>query len=55
MVGDRDTDVECARAAGLRAILTTQGREPERSSDGLVRVGDLPEAAEVIVGAPVEP
>jgi histidinol-phosphate phosphatase family protein len=55
MVGDRETDAECARAAGVRPILVGQGREPERTSDGLVRVGDLPEAAGVILGALARP
>ena len=49
MIGDRDTDVECARAAGVRPILV--GRKPGSRPDGLICAAGLPEAAVVILGA----
>jgi histidinol-phosphate phosphatase family protein len=49
MVGDRDTDVACARAAGVRPILIAQGGTPETRPDGLFCVAGLAEAAEVIL------
>ena len=52
MIGDRDSDIACARAAGVRPILIGQGRTPETRPDGLICVPGLPEAAEVILGAP---
>jgi len=50
MVGDRDTDVECARAAGVRPILVSLSREKETQPNGLICVRGLVEAAAVIVG-----
>jgi D-glycero-D-manno-heptose 1,7-bisphosphate phosphatase len=49
MIGDRETDVECARAAGVRPILIGQGRTPETRADGLICAASLPEAAGVIL------
>jgi len=46
MIGDRETDVACAEAAGLRPILVTG--EP-RGDAGLIQVQDLPSAAEFIL------
>jgi D-glycero-D-manno-heptose 1,7-bisphosphate phosphatase len=54
MIGDRETDVECARAAGVRPILIGQGRLPEIRPD-LICAASLPEAAEVIRKASVQP
>jgi len=50
MVGDRETDVECARAAGVRPILI--GNEPDTRPDGLICASGLTQAAEVILRAP---
>jgi D-glycero-D-manno-heptose 1,7-bisphosphate phosphatase len=52
MVGDRDTDVACAKAAGVRPILVGS----ERSSEaGLIRAVGLPEAAEAVLKASSRP
>jgi D-glycero-D-manno-heptose 1,7-bisphosphate phosphatase len=55
MIGDRDTDVECAKAAGVRPILIRQDDEQETRPGGLICVPNLPHAAEVILGAAVRP
>jgi D-glycero-D-manno-heptose 1,7-bisphosphate phosphatase len=47
MIGDRQTDVDCAIAAGLRPILIAP---PHRSSGAsLIQVPDLPKAVDVIL------
>jgi D-glycero-D-manno-heptose 1,7-bisphosphate phosphatase len=51
MVGDRQTDVACARAAGLRPILLAPGGTSTDRSAELVQVPDLPAAADVILEA----
>ena len=51
MVGDRDTDVECARAAEVRPILIQQDGGAASRPDGLICVPDLPRAAEAILRA----
>jgi D-glycero-D-manno-heptose 1,7-bisphosphate phosphatase len=49
MIGDRDTDVACATAAGLRPILISgAGPSPVPTPD-LIQVPDLPSAARVIL------
>jgi len=48
MVGDRDTDVACAVAAGVRPILIS----PQRGDGDLIRVPDFPAAAGVILKSP---
>jgi D-glycero-D-manno-heptose 1,7-bisphosphate phosphatase len=48
MVGDRETDVECARAAGVRPILIAH--DTPTGPDGSICVSSLPEAAEAILG-----
>ena len=54
MVGDRDTDVECARAAEVRPILIQQDGGAASRQDGLICVPDLPRAAEAILRAPAK-
>jgi len=51
MVGDRDTDVECARAAEVQPIRIAHGGELDARPGGLIRAHDLPHAAEIILGA----
>jgi D-glycero-D-manno-heptose 1,7-bisphosphate phosphatase len=53
MIGDRDTDVECARAAEVQPILIVHGGELDARPGGLIRAHDLPHAAEIILGASV--
>jgi D-glycero-D-manno-heptose 1,7-bisphosphate phosphatase len=49
MIGDRQTDVACATAAGLRPILISgAGPSPIPTAD-LIQVPDLPSAARVIL------
>jgi D-glycero-D-manno-heptose 1,7-bisphosphate phosphatase len=50
MVGDRDTDVECAQAAGVMPILVGRTASDNRPN-GLVCTLDLPEAARAILSA----
>ena len=45
MVGDRETDVACAIAAGVRPILIS----PQRGDGDLIRVPDFTAAANVIL------
>jgi D-glycero-D-manno-heptose 1,7-bisphosphate phosphatase len=52
MVGDRDTDIECARAAGVRPILVSPNRALEAQLGGLICVPGLPGAVEIILKAP---
>ncbi len=54
MVGDRDTDIECAKAAAVRPILIRQDGGPESQPGGLICVPDLPHAAEAILRAPAK-
>jgi len=49
MVGDRDTDVACAVAAGLRPILITRQGSVTGSVADLIRAPDFPGAADVIL------
>jgi len=51
MIGDRDTDVACATAAGLRPILVAKERRTEEA--GVIQVPDLPGATETILAARV--
>jgi D-glycero-D-manno-heptose 1,7-bisphosphate phosphatase len=55
MVGDRDTDVACARSAGVRPILISSGGATETRPDGLICTPDLPHAVEIILRAPAKP
>jgi histidinol-phosphate phosphatase family protein len=55
MIGDRDSDVECARAAGVQPILVGQGRERENQPDDLICTSGLPKAAEIILRVPGRP
>ena len=51
MIGDRETDIACALAAGLRPILIT-GEDPVAGDESdLMRAPDLPRAAEIILKA----
>jgi D-glycero-D-manno-heptose 1,7-bisphosphate phosphatase len=50
MIGDRQTDVACATAAGLRPVLVKEG-PPSSDEAGLIRVSDLPRAVDVILAA----
>jgi D-glycero-D-manno-heptose 1,7-bisphosphate phosphatase len=54
MVGDRDTDVECARAAEVRPILIRQDGKSETRPGGLICVPDLPKAAEAVLRTPAK-
>lgn len=51
MIGDRETDVACARAAGLRPILLAPRGSASGDDVDLIRVPDLPSAADVILGS----
>lgn len=55
MVGDRETDVECGRAAGVQPILVGPSPKRETPPGGLIRASGLPKAAEVILSAPSRP
>ncbi len=48
MVGDRETDVACAVAAGVQPILIS----PQRGDGALLRVPDFPAAADAILKSP---
>jgi D-glycero-D-manno-heptose 1,7-bisphosphate phosphatase len=50
MIGDRDTDVACATAAGLRPILVSAASPTPIHAPDLIQVADLPRAAQVILG-----
>ena len=54
MIGDRDTDVACAKAAEVRAILIAQGGPSETRPGDLACVPDLPRAAGIILGYPAK-
>jgi D-glycero-D-manno-heptose 1,7-bisphosphate phosphatase len=45
LVGDRDTDIACARAAGLRAIQVRNATEASGSTIGVISVLNLMDAA----------
>ena len=49
MIGDRETDVACAIAAGLRPILISSARPPAADA-GIIQVSNLPNAVQVILG-----
>jgi D-glycero-D-manno-heptose 1,7-bisphosphate phosphatase len=49
MIGDRETDVACALAAGLRPILVSTATASPSSAADLIQVADLSRAAEVIL------
>ena len=51
MIGDRETDVACATAAGLRPILVTPGGHAPHLEADLIQVPDLSAAADVILAA----
>jgi D-glycero-D-manno-heptose 1,7-bisphosphate phosphatase len=53
MIGDRDTDIECGRAAGTRTILIANLHAGEKAGASApdFRCADLAEAAEVIEGS----
>jgi D-glycero-D-manno-heptose 1,7-bisphosphate phosphatase len=53
MIGDRDTDVECARAAEVQPILIVHGSALDAGPGQLIRAHDLSHAAEIILGASV--
>jgi len=49
MIGDRDTDVDCGRAAGARAALVDNRHHPQAGEGADVRAKDLAEAVSRIV------
>jgi D-glycero-D-manno-heptose 1,7-bisphosphate phosphatase len=49
MIGDRETDVACATAAGLRPILISGTSPSPIPTPDLIQVPDLPSAARVIL------
>jgi D-glycero-D-manno-heptose 1,7-bisphosphate phosphatase len=49
MIGDRETDIACALAAGLRPILISTATASSSSAADLIQVPDLSSAAEVIL------
>ena len=49
MIGDRQTDVACATAAGLRPILVSAAAPSPVASADVIQVPDLPQAAQVIL------
>ena len=51
MLGDRDTDVACARAAGVRPILITKDDDAIGHTTDLIRAPDVSGAAEIILKA----
>jgi len=51
MVGDRESDIASARAAGLRPILLTPGIIASGDDVELIQAADLPAAAEIILGS----
>ena len=48
MIGDRETDVACANAAGVRPILVTASQRVQKSP-ATAEAGDLAEAARFIL------
>ncbi len=51
MIGDRETDVACAIAAGVRPILVSTAPPSPTVVADLIRVPDLSKAAEIILAA----
>ena len=51
MIGDRETDVACAVAAGVRPILVSAGGPSLNVDADIIRVPDLPRAAQAILAA----
>jgi D-glycero-D-manno-heptose 1,7-bisphosphate phosphatase len=51
MVGDRESDIACARAAGLRPILLTPRIIASSGDVELIQAADLPAAAEIMLGS----
>lgn len=49
MIGDRDTDIACAIAAGLRPILVSTASPPPVAGADIIQVPDLPRAAQTIL------
>lgn len=49
-VGDRETDIQCAQAAGVRGLLVENHNYAVRTPDGAIRVHDLADAARHILG-----
>jgi D-glycero-D-manno-heptose 1,7-bisphosphate phosphatase len=49
LVGDRETDVACAEAAGVRPILIENARRPVRRAAGVIGATDLAAAAAIIL------
>lgn len=57
MIGDRATDMQCGRSAGVRTAWVRTGQEQETPADGLVDVfsKDMPDAARQILAEDVRP
>ncbi len=51
LVGDREADVACAQAAGVRPILVENRHNPVRSSAGVIGYADLARAAAFILNS----
>jgi D-glycero-D-manno-heptose 1,7-bisphosphate phosphatase len=51
MIGDRQTDVACAEAAGLRPILIAPREGAQSRNDRLIEEADFPSAADIILKA----
>jgi D-glycero-D-manno-heptose 1,7-bisphosphate phosphatase len=51
MIGDRETDVACATAAGLRPILISAASPPPVSDTDFLQVPDLSRAAQAILAS----
>jgi D-glycero-D-manno-heptose 1,7-bisphosphate phosphatase len=49
MVGDKATDIECARRAGTRSVLVATGYGLSQTCEPDVRVADAPAAAEWVL------
>ncbi len=49
LVGDRETDLACAEAAGVRPILVENAHNPARRPAGVIRAPDLAAAAAIVV------
>jgi D-glycero-D-manno-heptose 1,7-bisphosphate phosphatase len=54
MIGDRQTDVACAVAAGLRPVLIAKADGAMQGEAGLIQVPDLPGATDAILAARAE-
>jgi phosphoglycolate phosphatase-like HAD superfamily hydrolase len=48
MIGDRETDVACARAAGVRAVLAENVHADLRNAPAIIVAKDLSDAVEHI-------